>query len=122
MQIVKSGKVKVQKEILWKYHEQLQREFKPLNEWYKLNSDAIQDLDEERQKIIRKYFRFQAGELMKDKKGAYILLHGVKMKDYEKEMEELMIGEVELEDNGAVKWPTSIPLTEEIAKALNPTS
>lgn len=105
MQIIKHPTKKVHKEILWKIHEGLQKEFKPLNEWYKMNSDLIEDLDRQRQVIVRKYFRFMAGELMKDKKGTPILLHGMKQKDYDKEMEELMTGEVEIHDNGAIQWP-----------------
>lgn len=112
MQVIKHPIIKVNKEMLWKYHEAIQEQIKPLSQWYELNNQIVLEIDGERQKIVRKYFRFMAGELMKDKKGEYILLQGMKMKDYDKEMEELMRGEVEIEDNGAIKWPVSIPLPE----------
>lgn len=109
MQIIKHPTVKVNKEIMWKYHEAIQEQIKPLNEWYKLNLDIVQEIDDERQKIVRKYYQFEKGQLKLNDQKQYVLIKGMKVEDYDKEMEALMTGEVELQDNGAIKWPTSFP-------------
>src|SRR5688572_20224599 len=113
MQIIKHPRIKVNKEILWKYHEAIQKEFNPFNEWYKLNGEIVEDLDRKRQEITDKYWqRKNDGTLRTDKNGKPVPIVGVDLKKWDAEMEALMTGEVEIEDNGAIKWPTTIPVPE----------
>lgn len=100
---------KINKQSLWMVHESLQKEFAPINEWYKMNTDVIENLDYERQKIVRKYFQFKDGVLHVNQQQQYVLNKGMNMQDYDREMEALMTGEVDIKDNGAIKWPITVP-------------
>lgn len=84
--------MKINRELLWKRHEGIQAQFREWEKWYDKNAPIIMDLEEKRQEIVKKYYRFKDGEIeLNDQKG-YILLPGKNVKDYDKEMETLMSG------------------------------
>ncbi len=86
------GKMKINREILWRKHESIQAQFREFERWYEANQLVIMDLEEKRQEIVRKYFEFEDGKIKENAQKQYILLKGMDIKDYDKEMESLMSG------------------------------
>lgn len=89
---------KINRELLWKKHEMIVAQNAEWAKWYDKVLPFIQNLDEERQKIVRKYFQFEDGELKQNDQQQYVLLKGMKMEDWDAEMANLMSGEQEIPD------------------------
>lgn len=90
--------MKINREILWKKHEMIQSQFREWEAWYLKNTDVIESLDERRQVIVKKYFRFENGEIKMSAQGGYAPLKDADLSLYDKEMAALMSGEEEIED------------------------
>lgn len=84
--------MKINRELLWRKHEGIQAQFREWERWYDKNATTIMDLEEKRQEIVKKYFRFKEGDIDRNDQGQYILLPGMAVTDYDKEMERLMSG------------------------------
>lgn len=84
--------IKINREVLWKIHESIQHQLKPIKDFYEKNSELIEVLDEKRQEIIRRYYQFENGELKVNKQQQYVPIKGVNIQHYDQEMEALMSG------------------------------
>lgn len=62
--------MKINREILWKRHEQVQAQLRQFEKWYDSTSTVLMDLEEKRQEIVKKYFVFVDGPLRSTSRGS----------------------------------------------------
>lgn len=82
----------INREVLWKKHEMIKSQLRAWKQWYDTHGPLIEELDQKRQEIVRRYFQFEDGKILVNEKGQYSPLPGVDTSGYDKEMEALMSG------------------------------
>lgn len=106
---------KITRELLWREHERIQKTYKQWEEFYKTNTEVIEELDNKRQDIVKKYYQFKDGEIKVNAQGQFVPKYGANLKQFDKEMEALMLGEETVEG----KLPDSLAEILKVTEPLN---